>query len=394
MHQGAVTQSCVTKLLKPLSDQKEPNSNYVFSPISICSVVGMASFGAKRNTKFQMVSFLGESNGDRIVADVTCEDPSGRVIVKLANRLFVDDGLEKDVSFKHFQHKISSRFSSDVVLASFRDNPEAVRNEINTYVEKSTEGRIKDLMPHGSISTDTRLVLANALYFKASWEHRFVKSQGLLKFSTLDSSGTIVPKNVNQMTLDCADSCPRYIYETNTFSHVLQIPYANPEFSLVIFMPEDPTHLHVVEKQIYTDKHLVRSILKRLRDESKGSAINLSVPTFKMDADSNKYDVKKAMIEAGVLDMFNSKTADFGGIFPVKKERLYASVFVHKAMVIVDENGTEGAAASGMLMATMSALGPSNNTVVVNKPFLAQVIHIDKVLFHGRVTDPSVLKID
>jgi serpin B len=251
---------------------------------------------------------------------------------------------------------------------------EAARKTINDWVENQTNSKIKNLIPEGVLDSMTRLVLTNAIYFKGNWARQFKKERTQnVPFTLLNGNKVDVP-----MMSQTADF--NYI-QTESFQG-LELPYVNNELSMIILLPKNSNGLPELEGTV-----TINNLSKWLNELRKREVI-VFVPKFKMTSQFGLADVLKAM---GMTNAFVPDVADFSGING--KRDLFISAVIHKAYVEVNEEGTEAAAATGVVMKLTSA-GPTQTPVFrADHPFLFVIRdnHSGSILFIGRVMNPNQL---
>jgi serpin B len=247
---------------------------------------------------------------------------------------------------------------------------EASRQTINQWVSDQTEGKIKDLLPQGSINELTRLVLTNAIYFNAAWASQFEKAMTQNgPFHRLDGSTVTVPM-MHQMK--------SFRYAEGADYQAVELPYDGNQLSMVIILPA-ADRFNSFEAGL--DSVQVKDIIASLQS----SQVNLAMPRFKIESE---FGLKPALGSLGMAAAFSPDEADFSGMDGQKD--LYISDVVHKAYVSVDEAGTEAAAATGVIVGTTSL--PTNiKNVTLDHPFIFLIrdIPTGTILFLGRVMDPG-----
>jgi serpin B len=263
------------------------------------------------------------------------------------------------------------RYRAGLSELDFRGNPEAARKFINTWVEKKTQDKIKDLMPNGSIDGLTRLVLTNAIYFKGDWQSKFnKKATRPQKFSTGTGNSVKVPM-MNQTT-------NRFGYYAGKSFQALEMPYQGKGLSMVVLLPNEADGLAAFEKTLTID-----NLNRWLGGLGKSTKVQVALPKFKMTRAVKLNQVLAAM---GMPRAFDPQRADLSGINGSKN--LYISGVYHQAFVDVNEEGTEAAAATGVSARTLSR--PRVTTFVADHPFvfLIRDLRSGAILFLGRVADP------
>ena len=364
--------------------------NLFFSPYSISTALAMAHAGARNETESQMAGVLhfpvsvnrrtdssSKSLPDRqqfassfgnIIKDLNKRGQKGGYTLTVANTLWV----QKDYGFHwEFIELIQTNYDGWLNEVDFITAAETARQTINAWVEKKTNGKIKNLISKGVLDSMTRLVLANAIYFKGNWARQFKEDRTRDAPFTLSDGQKIDVATMNQKV--------EFGYmETDTFQ-ALELPYVDEELSMVILLPKEFDALDEFEKTL-TPENLTQWLAKIHKRE-----VVVFVPKFKMTSQFSLASVLKSM---GMKDAFSSD-ADFSGING--KRDLFISAVIHKAYVEVNEEGTEAAAATGVVM-TLTSMGPTRIPVFrADHPFLFLIRDnlSGSILFIGRVANPK-----
>lgn len=349
------------------------DKNLVFSPASITSAVAMTTIGAKGNT-FEEISntFYFTKNktelGERYLntfGDYNLKSKS----IKLynANSLWIEKSLHLNKSFTDENKKY---FNSSLHNIDFLTNPEESRNEINNWVLKNTNNRIKDLLKPSVIDESTRLVLVNALYFKGAWSEPFKRSQNTKDQFQIAKKDFITTTFMNKIV----DAW----YYSDKCIEVIDIPYEDQEYSLMIVIPKSYQKLKRVEKLINYDFYTYYIEQKEMKK------IDLSVPKFNIESE---FDLNSTLQKLGMKEAFTGN-ADFSAI--TNQEKLYISNVIHKANISVDEDGTEAAAATAVTMRKTS-ISHFSEKVKVDKPFIFILRNNTNnlIYFMGKITNPE-----
>jgi serpin B len=249
----------------------------------------------------------------------------------------------------------------------FRKSPEDSRLIINQWISDQTHEKIKDLLPSGSITPDVRSVLTNAIYFKAAWQGSFKREKTRdEKFTLLNGSQVIGPMMHGEV---------RTLYAKGDGYEVFRLPYENVELSMIILLPQ-------IGKFETVEQALDESHLNEIIESWKDTAVILTMPKFTFSSDIG---LKEKLSELGMAIAFTD-AADFSGMTGGKDLTIYD--VLHKAFISVDEEGTEAAAATGVIFGVTSM--PETVTVVMDRPFIF-LIHDRKtntILFMGHVVNP------
>jgi len=359
------------------SKYKTNEGNVFFSPYSISTALAMTYEGARGQTAEEMQKvfyFPEDSNTMRngyanLYAEIN--KPDKKYKLSVANALWA----ENDFQFlDEYFNVVDQYYNGKVTNLDFKRDPEGSRVTINNWVEDKTNDKIKDLIPSGVINSMTRLVLTNAVYFKGEWVKQFNKDDTIERDFTTDSNN-IVKAFMMQRT----DDESIYNYGENNILQILEMPYSGDDLSMLIILPKD-NNLEDVEKSFTTDE------LSDWKDELKEQRVNVFLPRFKFET---KYFMAEDLAEMGMPTAFGN--ADFSGM--TGKMDLVISQVIHQAFVEVNEEGTEAAAATAVIMKETSA-GPGGPTIPVfnaNHPFIFIIQQKDtgNILFMGRVSNPT-----
>jgi serpin B len=355
------------------------SGNLFFSPFSISTAVAMAYGGAEGATAEEMAAALRLPSGqDRLhpaFADLLKQVKSKcrGVELSLANGLWAQRGYAFRESFKDL---VKTHYGAELSELDFSTAAEEARTTINDWVESQTAGKIRDLIGRRALGSLTRLVLANAIYFKGDWASPFEKDQ------TEDAPFTVTPKQKVTVSMMCRLAEYGYL-ETGGFQ-ALSLAYEGRELAMVVFLPRKVEGLPELEKSLTPEK--LRTWLARLRPRS----VDTYLPRFRA---TSAFTLNEVLAEMGIRLAFDASAANFSGM--TSGERLFLSLVLHKAYVDVDEKGTEAAAAT-VLVAPTAAPGhwPQIERIPVfraDHPFLFLIRdrRSGSILFLGRVTNPK-----
>lgn len=263
-------------------------------------------------------------------------------------------------------------YGANLRQIDFRTRSETARTEINDWVGHETKGKITDLIQPGVVNPATQLVLVNAIYFKGQWAREFDKQNTAnAPFSVTSTQKLPVP--LMNLTAD-------FKYAEVGGLQLLELPYAGDGFAMVVLLPRDVDGLKNLENLL--NKQTLDHWLTQARE------LNVAVllPKFKLAA---QFSLAKPLGEMGMTDAF-SPGADFSGMDGERD--LFISAVVHKAFVDVNEEGTEAAAATGVVM-RMNAVRMPRPTPIFRADhpfiFLIRDLHSGSILFLGRVVDPT-----
>jgi serpin B len=362
---------------------RERGENLFFSPYSISTALAMTYGGARGTTAEQMSQVLHYNlPQDRLHPAFNTLDHQlnhelpGSSEEQQLFQLDVANSLwgQQEHPFKpEFLDLLALNYGAGLRLVDFRGQSEQARQEINQWVSDNTQEKIQDLIPQGGVGPDSRLVLANAIYFKADWLFPFEKeSTRDAAFNLLDGSQVQVPT----MSFQDPEHLP---YMAGEGFQAAELPYLGDETSMLILVPD-------AGKLADFEASLDVASLESILSEMQPAMLQLLLPKFKFSADYNLKDVMPVM---GMPDAFCEGQADFSGMD--EEGQLCIGGIFHKAFVAVDEKGTEAAAATAVVMEAMAIMQDESITLVVDRPFLFMIRHKPSgaILFMGRVNNPQ-----
>jgi serpin B len=356
--------------------------NLALSPVSLSTALSLTWAGAKGETAAQMKKVLHAEGTPEQALDVagklasSLRDPAHKVTVRIANRLFGEKSYTFDPAYLA---RAKASFGAPLSALDFRKDAEGGRKHINEWVSAETEGRIKDLLPAGALNDQTRLVLTNAVYFKGDWDEPFDKSRTRPEaFHPTPGESKSVPTMHHRA---------HWGFAATDGVKLLDLPYQGGELSMLVVLPD--AGVDAVESR------LAPAVLDKWVSALQVVNVDVALPKFEIDpaASTSLADTLKSL---GMPLAFERLQADFTGIAnpPNPEDRLYISQVFHKAFVKLDEQGTEAAAASAVVMARAGGAAPvgAPPEFHADRPFLffLRDVKTNMVLFMGRVSDPSV----
>jgi serpin B len=357
--------------------------NLVCSPYSVLVALAMTRNGARGRTADEMDHVLhapalvrlnrGLNAVQRLIASragyrgQNDDGSMARIILDVANSLWGQRGEEWRPGFLD---ALALDYGAGMQAVDYTKDPDRARTEINRWTSGRTHGRIPELFPPGSIDQSTRLVLANAVYFKAPWATPFhQESTRPGPFTRADGTRLTVP----MMSAQVASAG----YAEGAGWRAVRLPYKGEQLALAVVLPDEG---RLTEVEHGLDGAATGRLLKSLAP----SGVQVTMPkwTFRTGL-----DLTGTLAALGMPTAFTD-AADFSAM--TARERLQISRVVHQAFVAVDEEGAEAAAATGVAVQLTSATAVSN-TFVVDRPFLFFIYDVETAtpLFVGRVTDPG-----
>ncbi|MCK5027185.1 MAG: serpin family protein [Candidatus Pacebacteria bacterium] len=359
------------------SKYKSEESNVFFSPYSISTALAMTYEGAKGQTAEEMrcVFYFPEDDSERrsdyagLYNELNKKDKEYKL--STANALWAQENY---LFLDEYFGVVEEYYGGKVTNLDFMRKAEESRIMINDWVEDKTNDKIKDLIPSGVINSMTKLVLTNAIYFKGQWAKQFNEDNTSGQDFKV-TSDKIVEVSMMQSTDDESE----FNYTENDELQVLELPYSGDDLSMLIFLPKDDD-IKTFENSITVER------LIEWKKDLREQRVDVFIPRFKFET---KYFMAETLKEMGMPTAF-SGSADFSGM--TGKRDLFISAVIHQAFVEVNEEGTEAAAATAVVMELTSAAEPAPiPTFRADHPFvfIIQEKGTGSILFIGRVSDPS-----
>lgn len=358
---------------------RSSDGNLILSPYSISLALAMTYAGARGETEAQMERVLRFGGQDVHPAfnalDLELAQRSQSadkehipLQLNIANAVWAE---QTHPFLQDFLDTVARNYGAGIRLADFIGQYETVRKEINRWVEDRTKDKIKDLLPPGVLNSDTRMVLVNAIYFKADWLTQFDPNDTHdAPFHLLDGSETQVKMMSGQL-----NGIP---YVRGDGYQAVELPYAGQTAAMTIIIPDEG---RFAEFESALDAAKLSEILSAMQPVS----IELGLPKFTFES---QFSLPGHLAALGMPDAFDPNRADFSGM--TGSRDLYISDVIHKAFVAVDEKGTEAAAATAVIM--QLAMAPlSDITLTIDRPFIFFIRDTasGQILFMGRVLNPA-----
>ncbi|RLE37994.1 serpin family protein [Candidatus Woesearchaeota archaeon] len=355
--------------------EESKDENIFFSPYSISVALTMTYEGARGKTAEEMQSVLHipenanlrRANFAKIINEINKEDKKYKL--HTANALWprIDFRL-----LEEYQNTIDTYYGGKVTRLDYAREAEKSRQIINSWVEDKTEDKIKDLIPPGILNPDTVLVLTNAIYFKGTWVLQFDPKDTRDEDFTTSAGQTV---KVPMMRLTGEDAEFNYV-ETDEVQ-ILEMPYEGEDLSMLIILPKE-NNLEKIEESITPEK------LSEWKNILKKQRVDIFIPKFKFET---KYFMVDTLKKMGMVSAFNAPPADFSGMDGTKNLKIQN--VIHQAFVEVNEEGTEIAAATAVIVGRESV--QITPVFRADHPFIFIIQQKDtgNILFLGRVSDPT-----
>lgn len=363
-------------LYKTLADST--GDNVFFSPYSISSALVTVFIGAANETKAELRRVLHFPKHDgkvhagfsRLMTDLNSRTTGDTAALHTANGAWIEGTLSVEDKFLNYNERF---YKSALNPVDFINAFEPARLDINKWVEERTRHKIVDLLPAGSLNSETRLVLANAIYFRAGWTHPFAKERTAEDSFHTNDGDTAVP-----FMMQAGDFS---YYEDDTLQ-VVRLPYDGNQISMLALLPRDHNGLNTMTSSL--DSERLTTLIDGL--DAEAYRVDLRLPRFKI---THQVNLNDALSTLGMASAF-ADSADFSGI--TTEANLFISNVFHKAYVAVDEEGTEAAAATAISIGTTSVKPPRRDvTFRADHPFIFMIVDdpTRTILFMGRVSNPA-----
>lgn len=354
---------------------KNEEGNLFFSPYSISAALAMTYGGARGNTAKEMqetLHFPPEEQKTHLAfteLDIKFDQLQAKENVQLhiANSLWPQNGY---FFLPEYISLIEKHYGVTVTPVDYIKDSEKAREIINTWVEDETKEKIKDLIRKGDVDGSTVMVLVNAIYFKGNWASQFSPD------NTIESDFILLSGQKKQVSMMQQKGI--FGYRKIEGAQMLELPYVGKGLSMVLILPDEAGGVSNLEDQLSVEN--LDSWLSNISQKD----VNVYLPKFKITWGTFK--LNKPLITLGMESAF-SPTADFSGMNG--RRDLSIGAVLHKAFVEVNEEGTEAAAATAVVMRKAIA---RVHTFRVDHPFIFLIRDnsTGSILFIGRVIDPTM----
>jgi len=363
--------------LKLYAELRGREGNLFLSPYSLRTALAMTFAGARGRTAEQMRGVLG-LHGEGVAPHVALEALAAELAKRdgrSGNELHDARSLwgRRGATFvPEFLELLETRYGAALRRLDFAGATEEARAEINRWIAEETSGRIEELIEQGDLSPLTELVLADAIFFKASWPERFdpANTRELPFFTQVREGEELATKEVSVPTMY---KLSEFGYRRAEGVQVLELPYCGDELSMVVLLPDARDGLPELEARLTPE--LLTKLLKDLPEQELG----VHLPKFEA---RTHLRLEETLAALGMPDAFDPGLADFSGMNGAKS--LWIDAVVHESVVTVDEEGTEAAGATAVMMKKRGLAFHANHPFV----FLVRDRKTGAILFIGRLVDP------
>jgi serpin B len=356
---------------------KSTPGNLFFSPYSISTCLAMTYAGARGDTESQMARVFHfakdqaqlHSSFGALQRELREASNQKGIELNIANALRAQSGHP---FLPDFLNVARTQYEANVNQADFKTESAAATQKINQWVAEKTKDKIQNILPPGTLDASTRLVLANAIYFKGAWTRPFDKAQ-----TTSQPFHLSAGKQVDVPLMHHEDDVK---YTENAEFQAVELPYGSNQLSMVVLLPRQVDGCSQLESRLNPD------LLSKTIADLRKRKVDIFLPRFKLES---RFELNDPLSKLGMQDAFGSK-ADFSGMDGTRL--LYISAVLHKAWGEVNEEGTEAAAATVVGMRALSAAIPAPPPVFrADHPFIFLIrdTRSGSVLFLGRLAEPG-----
>ncbi len=351
-------------------ETKVENENLFLSPISTYYALLMAYEGSENRTKQEFEKVLHLKSSGTLKNDylyhLACKLDSGSGF-KVSNAIWLDKSLHVEGDYSR---SVSNKYFSDFKQTEFANTAAAI-SDINQWVSEKTNKRITEIVSAENVNQDTKLLIANAVYFKGEWLDKFEKKQTYPAIFFANAE--------NQYKIDFMKKREIIQYFENEEYQFISKPYKDSDLSFCIILPKKLFGIEKIEKKLNTD------FLKGIFDNTYYTKTSLSIPKLKLEA---SYELSDALKNAGLKSAFIND-ADFSGI--TKEAPLMLNKVLHKTWIELDEEKTEAAAATVATIMVTGAKLASFKVFNADHPFVFFILDNSSrtILFMGRYVEPN-----
>lgn len=350
--------------------------NQFVSPFSLSAGFSLLYPGARGATAQEVAHVFGYDASAELEArqarDLSRTLQSSGVLT-IANAAWAERSLALAPEYLQL---VRDELGATIESVDFQNNANAVRLDINEWAAQHTQNRIQDLLRPNAVDNSTRLVLTNAVYFKAAWEDPFPVNSAEPGDFHAETGGAVTARFMTDM-MDLP-----YI-ENSRFQAVL-LDYEGEQFAMAVFLPRENSSLRAFEERLTGAR--LRDWLADLNDAEE-SFTYVTMPRVRIESD---YDLVPTLQSLGAREVFGPQ-ADLSGLF-VAAPQLHVDTVVQKTFLNIDEEGTEAAAATAeAIQVTGSRIVTDPNVFTADRPFFIVLFHkpTNTILFMGRVASPE-----
>ncbi|CAF2469307.1 unnamed protein product [Rotaria sp. Silwood2] len=351
-----------SKLFATISQQNN-GQNVFLSPTSIALAISMCTVGARNETLQQMLQVLEVSSKEELIqiaeevmqvfshADesksstdeyandlpplrsrLSMEPNFIPFQLKLVNRLYAQRGYK---TREKYVDLIKRSFQSDIKYEDFQNKSAYVVRKINTWIEEKTNRQIRDILSTKDVTSDTRFMLINCIYFKGEWQDKFQERNTDKNADFYQANGV-----TSKIALMYRKECYNYVENEDLHVQIAHLPYKSSDqyfkFVFTIVLPHEGIEVDIVEQKLMSNPKLRQEVLNIV--SAPLTDVSIYLPKFKLETN---YELKDILISLGMEDAFSETKADFKGIIGrvTDENSICISKVIHKTFLNVNENG-------------------------------------------------------
>ena len=350
------------------------DKNHFFSPVSVYVAFSIVYEGARNNTATQIADVFGfdpdaltrHNSTAQLMASINRDDP--HAALDMANALWVVKWIEP---YESYLDTARQTYRADIERVDF-PTQESI-DKINQWASDNTNEKITEVIQAKDVGPNTIMVINNAIYFKGTWVSQFDPADTKKSDFWTNQTHNIKTDFMNQKGI--------FNYTHSDGVTVLQMPYEGDRLSMFVILPDDRDGIDALGELLSAD------IIEQWGDKLQESEVVVSMPKFKM---KTHYDLGEPLSNMGITDVFKDEISDLWGIADTRPNIIFVSKAVQDAFVDVNEEGTEAAAVTTIIL-TMESAPPPPIRFTADHPFVF-IIHDDEsgtILFMGKVADPT-----
>ena len=372
-----------TKFYQEIVERDDRRHNIVVSPLSVYMVLAVLRVGLAERSRSQIDRVMSLPRGDGV--GIMLKDFAHSLLrenrtMNIASKIW----QQKYFCFtqcRRFTKEVQQDYHADLGEVHFVRKPQEAAGLINRWVYVRSRGRIEKLLDENEVTRNTRFVLANMIYFKANWKEMFKVKITTRQLFTVFNDGKRVEKYVDTM-FTSADF--RHTFGFGTDYSLLELPYENENFAMIIILPLSIKDMDKVETSL--NLTVLNDKINHLQSRPKTS-VDVHLPKFCVSNGIALNDVLKAM---GLTDIFDPSLADLSNLSGFKG--MFVSNVQHEAFIKVSEQGTEAAGGSSVTSGYLSI----PDVFRINRPFMFLIRHAptQSIVFLGKINDPSIQNCD
>lgn len=361
------------ELFSSINKADTTTANSFVSPFSVYDALAMAYDGAAKKTAKEMRKVLkfkkNQNESHKEFTQLLETYKSDKNFLTITNAAVA----QKDYNF--LETYLADLKDYNAILSSADFSNDAAKSEaikkINEWVEKNTNGKIKNLLHKNDVNSLTKLVLLNAIYFNASWAKEFKTEK--------TRPMTFYGKNSLEYVTDFMNGTQTVELNDNEEATMMKLEYADKKASMYIIMPKKDTDIDEYISQMTYEK------FESLMNDTKLIKADVSMPKFKIES---RYEMKDVLFGMGIKSAFLN-SANFSKMNG--RTNLMIDNVIHQSLVEVSEKGTEAAAATAVIVREKTATNAHNPKLSINRPFVFVIKEQknDAVLFIGKYVKPE-----